>query len=720
MLNSELVIGSIRRSPLWVAAFCLKNLKKSHVFETDISSSVEKILQDKMDVVSYRVLAYLLLGVVRIYSKKVEYLFHDCNEVLIKINKFVTNTKDHAHVETLRMSVTIPDRFELDAFDLDILEDADGGHIAPQEEITLKDVLCKTEGFGRQFSQEKFEEFDVDENTCSSDHLMLEGDHLSHLLNMDLDDCPPNSPINLLESRDIFQSSIFSQKEPMNVDTVLTVEGVEKESICLFAQDQQINDQTVQEIVLCEDEIHEERSRISQEEYRDISMLSGTENEPVLFVEAFNESHQVDNNIAVKETSSSLSQMNQETIEVQKARSFQESIERPRDEKSYGEECMHQGKSSAAKEILEDLIEGTVEKLSFIPPQSKNLDVTPQSKFQGGSVGRPKAGSTTPDFMLISTPAVRERARSSTKRKIVLDEMIVLPNEVLRKSIHDASDLVSNRRKFRCTLLALQRESLIPTLPDRLYESLLPCYSSELRHLFSKKKMKILNSLEIVETLEKVDMSESQTVGSPEHIATTPQTPPHCPGSLVIEETPRKLDVSESQASGSPEHVATAPQTPPLCQKIKVRPTEHPQRTEIQNSNNLGPSSPHESIEGEQSFERNVVLNLMEEERISCGTEDSELLAGWSERTRKVASFLDQSFLHASKKREGHVMNFSQVLGGRLRKECARLFYEILVLSTTGYVDVQQNKAYGDIAISKHSKLDQTFRFDSLLNDVGR
>lgn len=74
---------------------------------------------------SYRVLAYLLLGVVRIYSKKVEYLFHDCNEVLIKIKKFTIDTKNNANKETLRMSITIPDRFELDAFDLDIVEDVD-------------------------------------------------------------------------------------------------------------------------------------------------------------------------------------------------------------------------------------------------------------------------------------------------------------------------------------------------------------------------------------------------------------------------------------------------------------------------------------------------------------------------------------------------------------------------------------------------------------------
>ena len=40
--------------------------------------------------ISYRVLAQLLLGVVRIFSKKVDYLYHDCNEALTNIRKSFT------------------------------------------------------------------------------------------------------------------------------------------------------------------------------------------------------------------------------------------------------------------------------------------------------------------------------------------------------------------------------------------------------------------------------------------------------------------------------------------------------------------------------------------------------------------------------------------------------------------------------------------------------
>lgn len=52
-----------------------------------------------------------------------ECLFDDCNKVLIDIKKFVVSTNDNAPTEVVCASVTIPDTFELDAFDMGSLED---------------------------------------------------------------------------------------------------------------------------------------------------------------------------------------------------------------------------------------------------------------------------------------------------------------------------------------------------------------------------------------------------------------------------------------------------------------------------------------------------------------------------------------------------------------------------------------------------------------------
>lgn len=71
-------------------------------------------------------MAYLLLGISRIYSKKVEYLYIDCNKVLTEINEFVVSTKNSKREkakQTPCYAITLPKRFELDAFDLGILED---------------------------------------------------------------------------------------------------------------------------------------------------------------------------------------------------------------------------------------------------------------------------------------------------------------------------------------------------------------------------------------------------------------------------------------------------------------------------------------------------------------------------------------------------------------------------------------------------------------------
>ncbi|MED6187127.1 hypothetical protein PIB30_073443 [Stylosanthes scabra] len=634
---------SSTKGPLWVAAYCFKRLNKAQILHNHIPSSVDKILQDEMNAISYRVIAYLLLGAVRIYSKKAEYLLDDCNEMLVRINKFLIKTKGKTPVEKMRMSVIIPDRFELDAFDLDILEDAGGGHVASQEEITLKDVVCSNEGFGL-LSLDKFEKFDFCQNICIADQAMLEDFCQSHEMDVDYEFFLPNSPINLIEDNNTSEKSIVHVGEPMNFDMVLLSEGVEKEPLDLFCQDQdQQNNEVlaIQEAASCEDKIPEERSRISRDELVDVSIFSGREKEHALSVEAFNESHQVDEEHSiVMETSSSLCQMHKEISEVHEIRNFQENTERTPEDKSYQKDCMDYSKSSVAEKDLGENTERSVEehekestfvckekvlleceKLNVMPLGSKNLDVTPQSKLQGGSVTKPKQGATSPEVIHISTPAVRECASFSRKRKIVIDRMIVLPNEVLKKSLYDTSDLVADRRKFRRILSAVQRKSLISSHCDGFNRPLFPC--SHLCSLFSRSK--ISSSLKIVENQENLDVSESQTVGGPVHTAIAPQTPCQRPVPLRNLEIPGSLDVSELQSVGSPDQIETAPRTPPPSLKAKLRPIEELERNEIQLTDNLEPSSPHGTIQREQPLRRDDELNLMEEVINSCETENSNL-----------------------------------------------------------------------------------------------
>ena len=69
---------------IWLAAHWDKKLTKAHVYETNIESSVDGIMQPKVKM-ALRTSGHLLLGVVRIYSRKAKYLLADCNEAFVKI-----------------------------------------------------------------------------------------------------------------------------------------------------------------------------------------------------------------------------------------------------------------------------------------------------------------------------------------------------------------------------------------------------------------------------------------------------------------------------------------------------------------------------------------------------------------------------------------------------------------------------------------------------------
>ncbi|KVH92780.1 Rad21/Rec8-like protein, N-terminal, partial [Cynara cardunculus var. scolymus] len=149
-----------------------------------------RILVDQLPVVTYRILGFLLLGVTRIYSKKVEYLLHDCNNSLnemkihlegrTKVNKDVggmctpeSSSKRSKHsvvdmpvskssgikrcnvfVEAMNAqlsSISLPENFELDAFDLEVVEDDNSeDHVKSRLEIVLNEDAWENDRTGGQ------------------------------------------------------------------------------------------------------------------------------------------------------------------------------------------------------------------------------------------------------------------------------------------------------------------------------------------------------------------------------------------------------------------------------------------------------------------------------------------------------------------------------------------------------------------------------------------
>lgn len=86
MFYSQIILA--KNGPLsevWLAAhWGDKKLGRSRIFSADIGASVDYIANPTVPL-ALRVSGHLLLGVVRIYSRKVKYLLKDCDEAMVKI-----------------------------------------------------------------------------------------------------------------------------------------------------------------------------------------------------------------------------------------------------------------------------------------------------------------------------------------------------------------------------------------------------------------------------------------------------------------------------------------------------------------------------------------------------------------------------------------------------------------------------------------------------------
>lgn len=69
---------------VWLAAHWEKKLSKVQIFETNLQSSVYDILHPTTPI-ALRTSSHLLVGLVRIYSRKAKYLLRDCSEALVNI-----------------------------------------------------------------------------------------------------------------------------------------------------------------------------------------------------------------------------------------------------------------------------------------------------------------------------------------------------------------------------------------------------------------------------------------------------------------------------------------------------------------------------------------------------------------------------------------------------------------------------------------------------------
>ncbi len=86
MLLTDLILS--KKGPLakvWISAHHERKLSKAQALQIDVNESIEAILEDQVEPLALRMSGQLMLGVVRIYSRKAQYLMDDCKDVRDKI-----------------------------------------------------------------------------------------------------------------------------------------------------------------------------------------------------------------------------------------------------------------------------------------------------------------------------------------------------------------------------------------------------------------------------------------------------------------------------------------------------------------------------------------------------------------------------------------------------------------------------------------------------------
>ncbi|KAJ7571082.1 hypothetical protein O6H91_01G147900 [Diphasiastrum complanatum] len=136
--------------------------------------SVDSILFPEVPI-ALRLSGHLLLGVVRIYSRKVNYLFHDCSEALVKIKQAFHSGLVDLPPEAATApfhSITLPETFDLDEFELNPERESSfranssvDHHVISREQITLQDPLDDRVYLDSQFG--------LDERFADSDALRM-------------------------------------------------------------------------------------------------------------------------------------------------------------------------------------------------------------------------------------------------------------------------------------------------------------------------------------------------------------------------------------------------------------------------------------------------------------------------------------------------------------------------------------------------------------------
>ncbi|KAK4253664.1 hypothetical protein QN277_010310 [Acacia crassicarpa] len=677
-----------RKGPLatvWIAAHLQHRLRKSHYTSTDIPSTVRRIMEPEVPI-ALRMSGHLLLGVVRIYSKKVDYLVQDCNAVLSGLNKafaYIQLTLPEDARKAPFHSITLPETFDLDALTLDGVDDeVEDIHLRNQEEITLTDQI--------PVGMDYYIAITFDED------IMMDSSHTEVLPDSGArpmeEDVVPQSPLTNVGDEQVCDPR--NQREspgdgsgPHNIQDPEFTRDLGSEEAVPRNQTDMLNLSTPQ--VLPE-----------------IEVLRDANKDPNLEIPPPAVPDPVDN--------------------AEPSRIFDQTM----NDKDH------------IPPMVDDLDVGDLS----VPSQQHSRLPTPDTSHGAPEI-QVSLGHESPNLVLRSSPMLQQPQNRGRKRKQFFDTATVLTNKFMKKALDRTSDLVRKRRFMPSSALdtwkmnnSRRKEQIFDhSLVTGLCTDLSVIYQRD--YVCSKYHLVISEEDHMDDEIARTP-STSHTAEEP-RAATQPATasgqdmeferlrsvaatpPPVVPAHNVETEvintegdhsSPLRQNDTSPVSTQKLRSVSVSPlkatdvsgtvRTPELASS----PRGHGSHMETPMTfldegtfQNFGLSDTHPSI-----ISAEVELNFLEADNTPASSQGSEGVNSLSVRTRAVARYLKNlSPISpiAENPADSEDLSLNKILEGKTRRISARMFYETLVLKSYDLVDVHQEEPYGDITLKLTSAL---------------
>jgi len=600
MFYSQFVLA--KKGPLgkiWLAAHMEKKVPKVQIIATNIPESVDNIENPKVPM-ALRVSGHLLLGVVRIFSRKVSYLLTDCSEALVKIkNSFpAAGTVDLPQGATTRRfdDITNPDHFDEMDLEADLASQPMNFTMADDalEGIQLPDVDDLGEPEALQWRA------DATDPLAEKEEGLGANPNFQDFFEDQVHEPPPSQKRRRASGPDPDEVMLHDEmfRDP---DNEVEVEGLRREDE--------------------EDEVFRSADNISQPPSRGLVGMEGTrdldpQEDDLVEKPVFDEGQEDD------------------------FPAMQEPPEEPLKQPG----------------LLDDVMETDV--------------AQPSAKAMESDVSR-----------VSSEPAVRR----PSKRKMVLDKQLQISPEQMREQLEDASAIVrdigdapvSSNSRAEASFNPFTGPPSLAFLPASVAD--MRCFQTDVKAPSAKRARKLREEVQPEPEMEEEEQWRSQDSHLEPEVAPVALLGGQS-DDIMAEETAPEDEKTHFDVPDEPEDM-------PFFEEPQI---DHPDIEAFEASRALPEVDAGESVA--------VSRDTPGKGKKKGSVPDAE---AWSKRTHNMYVMLGEAFKESGNQPLSYDAMIAQTSGKNKRKVVAGCFQELLFLSTHGLIDLEQQRPYSNIVVSK-------------------